>query len=121
MLQCVCDYFYSDCELTQGYCHFVPNPKKGGAMKRLNMFLRWMVRESSVDLGVWDFIKPSQLYIPLDTHVARISRELNLLTRNANDMKSVIELTDTLKSFDEEDPIKYDFALFGYGINHPIK
>lgn len=121
MLQCVCDYFYADCDLTQGYCHFVPNPKKGGAMKRLNMFLRWMVRKSPVDLGVWDFIKPSQLYIPLDTHVARISRELNLLTRNANDMKSVIELTEALKSFDAKDPIKYDFALFGYGVNHPIK
>lgn len=121
MLQGVCDYFYDSANLSQGYCHLVPNPQKGGAMKRLNMFLRWVVRKSSVDLGVWDFVSTSKLLIPLDTHVARISRELNLLNRNANDMKSVIELTENLKKFDLNDPVKYDFALFGYGIDNPLK
>ena len=121
MLQGVCDYFYDGANLTGGYCHLVPNPKNGGAMKRLNMFLRWMVRKPPVDLGLWDFIPQSQLYIPLDTHVARISRELGLLTRNSNDMKAVIELTENLKKFDKNDPAKYDFALFGYGIDNPVK
>lgn len=121
MLQGVCDYFYCDAELSQGYCHLVPNPKKGGAMKRLNMFLRWVVRKSQVDLGIWDFIPTSELLIPLDTHVARISRELKLLNRNSNDMKAVKELTENLKQFDPDDPTKYDFALFGYGIDNPLQ
>lgn len=120
MLQAVCNYFYQDCNLTQGYCHLVPDPKKGGTLKRLNMFLRWMVRKPPVDLAMWNFIPTSNLVIPFDTHVARMSREMGLLSRNSNDYKAVIELTNNLKQFDKNDPVKYDFALFGYGISHPI-
>lgn len=121
MLQKVCDYFYDEMQLSMGYCHLVPNPKNGGALKRLNMFLRWQVRKPPVDLGLWEFIPTSKLLMPLDTHVARISRELGLLCRSSNDIKAVMELTENLKKFDPIDPVKYDFALFGYGVNHPIK
>lgn len=118
MMQNVCNYFYNDCSLTQGYCHLFPNPQKGCAMKRVSMFLRWMVRKPPVDFGIWDFISKSELVIPLDTHVARMSRKLDLLKRNSNDFKAVIELTQCLKQFDYDDPVKYDFALFGYGVTH---
>lgn len=118
-MQAICDYFYCDTNLTQGYCHLIPNPKKGCAMKRMNMFLRWMVRKPPVDFGIWDFIPTSELVIPFDTHVARMSRKLGLLERKSNDFKAVKELTDNLKLFDNTDPIKYDFALFGYGVTHP--
>ena len=93
------------------------NPYKGGAMKRLNMYLRWMVRKSDVDFGLWDFIPTSELLIPLDTHVARISREMKLLTRKSNDFKAVLELTNNLKKYDSNDPVKYDFAIYAKGIN----
>ena len=87
------------------------------ALKRVNMALRWLVRNDGiVDMGVWDVIKPSQLYIPLDVHVGDISRELGLLTRNANDRKAVIEVTDHLRRFNPGDPTVYDFALFGIGM-----
>ena len=85
------------------------------------MYLRWMVRKSVVDLGIWDFIPKSELLIPLDVHVARISRQIGLLKRSSNDFKAVLELSNNLKQFDSNDPIKYDFALFGYGVNNPIK
>ena len=116
----VTDYFYSRAKenTTQGFYFMIPNPQKGGAMKRMCMYLRWLVRKSEVDLGIWDFMPASELLIPLDTHVARISREMGLLTRNANDFKSVIEITDNLKKLSPEDPIKYDFALFGWGVNN---
>ena len=92
-------------------------PENCSAMKRMNMFLRWMVRKGPVDLGLWDFIKTEELLIPLDIHVGKISRSLGLLQRNSNNFKSVIELTEKLKEFDSKDPIKYDFALFGAGVN----
>ena len=91
-------------------------PENNSALKRLNMFLRWMVRDGVVDFGIWKSIKKSQLLIPLDTHVARLSREFGLLKRSSNDFKAVLELTSKLKEFDENDPVKYDFALFGLGI-----
>ncbi|MDE6812569.1 MAG: DUF2400 domain-containing protein, partial [Duncaniella sp.] len=79
--------------------------------------LRWLVRNDGiVDLGVWDIIKPSQLFIPLDVHVGDISRELGLLTRKANDRRSVDEVTAHLRRFNPADPIVYDFALFGIGM-----
>ena len=117
-LQTIVDYFYSNSPSTvgDGFYHMIPNPNNGGAMKRMNMFLRWMVRKGPVDLNQWNFIKPSELLIPLDVHVARISREMNLLTRKSNDLKSVIELTEKLKEFCPTDPIKYDFAMFGFGV-----
>jgi uncharacterized protein (TIGR02757 family) len=117
-LQTVVDYFYSNAPrtVTQGFYHMLPNPQNGGAMKRMNMFLRWMVRKGPVDLGIWDFMQPKDLLIPLDVHVARISREMKLLIRKSNDFKSVLELTNNLKRFSFDDPIKYDFALFGFGV-----
>lgn len=118
--QGVIDYFYSrvSLDVTQGFYHLLPNPKNGSAMKRLNMLMRWFVRDGEVDLGIWDFVSKADLFIPLDTHVARLSRELGLLNRNSNDFCSVLELTKELKKFDNEDPVKYDFALFGYGVNN---
>ncbi len=117
--QIVADYFYSraDENAGQGFYFMIPNPQKGGAMKRMNMFLRWMVRKPPVDFGIWNFIPSSELLIPLDVHVARVSREMGLLSRNSNDFKAVVELTDKLKQFDPDDPVKYDFATFGYGVN----
>ena len=85
-------------------------------MKRMNMFLRWMIRKGPVDLGIWDFMQPKDLLIPLDVHVARVSRNMGLLERKSNDYKAVIELTNKLKNISPEDPIKYDFAMFGFGV-----
>ena len=85
-------------------------------MKRMNMFLRWMVRKPPVDLGIWTFMQPKDLLIPLDVHVARVSRNMGLLTRKSNDFKAVIELTERLRGFCPEDPVKYDFAMFAFGV-----
>ena len=113
----VCDYFYSNTSKpSQGFNFMIANPKNGGAMKRMNMFLRWMVRKSVVDVGIWDFITSAELLIPLDVHVANVSRKMGLLTRSSNDFKAVLELTRKLKEFDNADPVKYDFAMFGAGI-----
>lgn len=123
MFQGVVDYFYANVnnrKITNGFYHMLPNPKKKSALKRLNMLMRWFVRKSDVDIGIWEFINKSELLIPLDTHVAKISRKLGLLTRKDNGYESVIEITNNLKSFDSTDPIKYDFALFGYGVNNKI-
>ncbi len=119
MFETVVDYFYSKANQNagQGFYHMIPNPHNGGAMKRMCMFLRWMIRKPPVDLGIWNFMPASELYIPLDVHVGRISRQIGLLERNANDFKAVIELTKQLKEFCPQDPIKYDFAIFGYGVN----
>jgi uncharacterized protein (TIGR02757 family) len=91
----------------------------GAAGKRLNMFLRWMVRSDNcgVDFGIWKKIDPSVLYIPLDLHSGNTARRLGLLTRKLNDWKAVEELTAILRGFDPADPVKYDFALFGLGVN----
>jgi uncharacterized protein (TIGR02757 family) len=93
----------------------LPNVEKGSAAKRINMYLRWMVRSSYVDLGLWKTIKPSELLIPLDVHSGTVARYIKLLKRKQNDKKAVLELTDRLKMLDANDPIKYDFALFGIG------
>ena len=118
----VIDYFYhnSNCPQNTGFCFMFARPEKKSAMKRINMFLRWMVRDGEVDLGVWNFISKSELVIPLDTHVARLSRKFNLLKRTSNDYKAAIELTEKLKEFEEKDPTKYDFALFGLGVDETI-
>ncbi|MCM1137015.1 MAG: TIGR02757 family protein [Duncaniella sp.] len=95
----------------------LPQNLKNSALKRVNMALRWLVRDDDiVDLGVWDVIAPSQLYIPLDVHVGDVSRELGLLTRNAADRKAVNEVTRHLRRFNPADPTIYDFALFGIGM-----
>lgn len=114
----ITDYFYSrtSAKSGSGFYFMVPNPENGGAMKRMNMFLRWMVRKPPVDFGIWTNIPASELLIPLDVHVAKVSREMGLLSRNANDFKAVLELTNRLKLFDNQDPVKYDFATFGYSV-----
>lgn len=87
------------------------------ALKRVNMAMRWLVRDDHVvDLGVWDVVGPSRLFIPLDVHVADISRRLGLLRRRSNDRKAVVELTSRLRELRPEDPVIYDYALFGIGI-----
>ncbi len=96
----------------------VSNPVTGSSAKRLNMFLRWMVRDSAkgVDFGIWKSFQPSQLYIPLDVHTGNISRELKLLKRKQNDWTALEELMNHLRQMDPVDPVKYDFALFGIGV-----
>lgn len=96
----------------------ISNPLKGASAKRLNMFLRWMVRKDKygVDFGLWKNIKPSHLLCPLDIHSGNVARKLGLLKRNQNDWRAVKELTNSLKKFDKYDPVKYDFALFGLGV-----
>ena len=95
----------------------VPSPATKSSCKRLNMFLRWMVRsdDRGVDFGIWKNIKPSQLLIPLDVHVERHARRFGLLERQQTDWLAVLELTEKLREFDPKDPVKYDFALFGLG------
>ena len=99
------------------YSKHISDPGAGSACKRLNLALRWLIRkEGPVDLGIWKKISPASLFIPLDLHVGRAARELELLNSNrkANDMKAVISLTEKLRAFCPEDPVKYDLALFGY-------
>lgn len=87
------------------------------ALKRLNMALRWLVRRDGiVDMGVWESLTPAQLYIPLDVHVGNTARELGLVTRRANDRRTAVELTETLRALRPDDPAFYDYALFGLGI-----
>lgn len=94
------------------------DPSKGSAAKRLNMFLRWMVRDrsSGVDFGLWPTLSPAQLSCPLDVHSGNVARKLGLLKRKQNDAKAVQELDRALRKLDPEDPVKYDFALFGLGV-----
>lgn len=96
----------------------ISNPGENSAAKRLNMFLRWMVRndQSGIDFGIWKYISTADLMLPLDVHTAKNARQLGLLKRKSNDWKAVEEVTANLKQFDPLDPVKYDFALFGMGI-----
>ncbi|MBK7383145.1 MAG: TIGR02757 family protein [Flavobacteriales bacterium] len=96
----------------------VADPSRGSNAKRINMFLRWMVRpaDRGVDLGFWKRITPADLMVPLDVHTGRVGRELSLLHRKQDDWRSVEELTAALRAFDPDDPVKYDLALFGLGI-----
>lgn len=112
------EQFFSECHPARSEKHFA-DVKRGAAGKRLNMFLRWMVRNDSrgVDFGYWKKISPSQLYIPLDFHSGNVARRLGLLKRYASDWKAVVELTSVLREFDPTDPVRYDFSLFGLGVN----
>src|SRR5690606_12732307 len=94
------------------------SPAKNSAAKRLNMYLRWMVRRDNqgVDFGIWKNISSSQLVCPLDVHSGNVARKLGILTRKQNDWKAASELNLSLKKLDPEDPVKYDFALFGLGV-----
>ncbi len=96
----------------------VADPSRGSNAKRINMFLRWMVRpnDRGVDLGLWKHIPTSALYVPLDVHTGRVARELGLLQRKQDDWKSVVQLTEALRQFDANDPVKYDIALFAIGV-----
>lgn len=96
----------------------VSNPLNGSAAKRINMFLRWMVRDDStgVDFGIWRSISPASLSCPLDVHSGNVARKLKLLKRKQNDAKALAELDTTLRALDPLDPVKYDFALFGLGV-----
>lgn len=96
----------------------IATPLRNSACKRLNMFLRWMVRkdDKGVDFGIWQHISPSLLVCPCDVHVERVARKLGLLTRDKPDWQAALELTENLKQLDDQDPVKYDFALFGLGV-----
>ncbi len=110
--------FFSLPDAPQRTRKHVSSPASSSSCKRLNMFLRWMVRDDGrgVDFGLWKKIKPSQLLIPLDVHVDRIARRLGLLERRQTDWQAVLELTEKLRQLDPDDPVKYDFALFGLGV-----
>lgn len=111
------DYFFSLDDAPDRTRKHIATPARNSACKRINMFLRWMVRKdkSGVDFGLWKNIKPSQLLCPLDVHVDRNARLLGLLSRPKTDWQAVLELTESLREFDANDPVKYDFALFGMG------
>ena len=96
----------------------IPTPERKSTCKRMSMYLRWMVRidNKGVDFGIWRTISPSQLVCPCDLHVDRVARKLKLITRKQTDWLTALELTENLKRLDPHDPVKYDFALFGLGI-----
>ena len=96
-------------------------PEKGSACKRLNLFLRWMVRKDEVDPGGWNHVSPSKLIVPLDTHMHRISLELGLTKRKHANLKTALEITDAFKKFSSDDPVKYDFVLTRFGIRHDLR
>ena len=107
--------FYTKIQRGQGIRHFLSDPVDGSACKRLNLFLRWMVRRDSLDLGLWPEVSTRQLIIPLDTHIARLGRYLGLTGRSAMDWRTAQDITYTLRQFDRSDPVKYDFALCTLG------
>ena len=96
----------------------IASPARNSSCKRLNMFLRWMVRhdDRGVDFGIWQRLSPSQLICPCDVHVERVGRKLGLIQRKQTDWQMALELTENLRQFDPNDPVKYDFALFGLGV-----
>jgi len=112
------EYFFDSEDAPHRTRKHVATPKRKSACKRLNMFLRWMVRqdEAGVDFGIWKGIKPAQLVCPCDLHVDRVARNLGLIRRKQTDWQMALELTEALRKLDPEDPVKYDFALFGLGI-----
>ncbi|MGS2763953.1 TIGR02757 family protein [Sinomicrobium sp. M5D2P9] len=109
-------YFFEIPHLPRTEKH-VSDPLKGSSAKRINMFLRWMVRDDNtgVDFGIWKSLSPSRLSCPLDVHSGNVARKLGLLKRKQNDAKALSELDDSLRKLDASDPVKYDFALFGLG------
>ena len=111
-------YFFSLPDIPQRTRKHIASPEKNSSCKRLNMFLRWMVRRDNkgVDFGIWKNISPSQLICPVDVHVARVARQLNILHRKPIDWQTALKLTGYLRTLDKIDPVKYDFALFGTGV-----
>jgi len=102
---------------THGLKHLLSSPHAGGAAKRACLYLRWMVRDTDIDFGLWRGVPKSKLIIPLDTHIARVSRCLGLTVRRTNNWKTAVEITRALSAFDPADPLKYDFALCHRGIS----
>jgi uncharacterized protein (TIGR02757 family) len=115
-------YFFSLDDVPARTKKHIATPERDSSCKRLNMFLRWMVRSDNngVDFGIWKNISPSTLISPLDVHVARVARKLDLLHRKQNDWLAAIELTVALRKLDKHDPVKYDFALFKLGIDNKL-
>jgi uncharacterized protein (TIGR02757 family) len=113
------DYFFSLDDSPSRTKKHIPAPINHSSCKRLNMYLRWMVRKDTagIDFGIFKKIKTSQLVCPLDLHVIRVAKELKLIESAKSDWKTAIQLTNTLKIFDPVDPVKYDIALFGWGVS----
>lgn len=117
------DYFFSLPDSPQRTRKHIPSPQRKSACKRLNMYLRWMVRndKNGVDFGLWKRIQPKDLICPLDLHVERTAKKLGLLTRDKPDWKAAMELSENLRLLDKDDPVKYDFALFGISIEEKCR
>lgn len=111
-------YFFSLEDVPTRTKKHIATPERKSSCKRLNMFLRWMVRndKKGVDFGIWKNISPAQLICPLDLHVVRVAKRFNLLHRKQTDWLAAVELTEYLRTLDNKDPVKYDFALFGMGV-----
>ena len=111
-------YFFSLDDFPVRTKKHIATPERKSSCKRLNMFLRWMVRQygKGVDFGLWKKISPSQLVCPIDLHVARVACRFNLIKRKQTDWQTALELTEYLRTLDKNDPVKYDFALFGLGV-----
>ncbi len=111
-------YFFSIPDYPHRTKKHISSPSQKSTCKRLNMFLRWMVRKDNcgVDFGIWNKLRPADLICPCDLHVDRVARSLKLITRKQIDWQTAVELTEQLRAFDPIDPVKYDFALFGLGI-----
>nr|WP_262506501.1 DUF2400 domain-containing protein [Sphingobacterium sp. T2] len=112
------NYFFSLPDYPLRTKKHISSPAQKSTCKRLNMFLRWMVRhdEQGVDFGIWKRISPSRLICPCDVHVERVARKFHLITMDKVTWKTAVELTDNLLQLDAQDPVKYDFALFGLGV-----
>jgi len=111
-------YFFSLDDIPSRTRKHIATPERNSSCKRLNMFLRWMVRKDKkgVDFGIWSTISPSVLICPIDLHVARVAKRLNILDRKQTDWQAALQLTEYLRTLDCSDPVKYDFALFGLGV-----
>ena len=117
------NYFFSLEDASYRTKKHIASPENGSTCKRLNMFLRWMVRKDQhgVDFGLWKTISPADLIIPIDVHVARVSRSFGLISRPQIDWLTALELTEYCRTLDARDPVKYDFALFSLGITEKIR
>ncbi len=117
------NYFFSLEDAPYRTKKHIASPENGSTCKRLNMFLRWMVRKDQhgVDFGLWKTISPADLIIPIDVHVARVSRSFGLISRPQIDWLTALELTEYCRTLDARDPVKYDFALFSLGVTEKIR
>jgi len=104
----------------EGGDFLIPTPGRGSACKRLNLFLRWMVRRDEVDPGGWDGVPPSKLLVPLDTHMHRIAMTLGLTKRKQADLRTALEITEAFRKFSPSDPVRYDFVLTRFGIRKDL-